>query len=440
MRRPSMSFPSTVLLLAGCLVAPTRVAAAEAAWLGWGEMIGEPELDAIIASSLDQSSSIASSRVSTRVRELESRLARVSRYPKVDLGVALRAGREDTASTGFQEADVAPWDLGGTARLDLDVFGALKARSRRAFEAERVAAFELYDHELDWAAALARLLVQLRYQEAEVEIRAALVDTHQVARDWARGREAAGLLAASELDAYEARLLRARQDQVAASERVAVLQTQWQYLAAANRPPEPPPSENPLGIPALPPPEALHEQAMNRPDVQAARATWDQAIHHADASRKTRRPTLSAVAAARGEGPSPVEDPDEWTAWAGLQLAIPLWVPEDKARADRDREQVGFEEALYQDAIRSALQDLRQTYARCRHGEKIWAMASDETVRIRDRLNTTQRKLDQGLIMQVDLETARNQWLAATDQERRARAALLRHHIDLARAGGGPGS
>ena len=87
-----MSFPKT-LILACWLVAIPGLAANNAVWQGWGELIGEPELDARIESALDQSSSIGASRASTRVRALETRLSRVARHPDIRLGAALRTGR-----------------------------------------------------------------------------------------------------------------------------------------------------------------------------------------------------------------------------------------------------------------------------------------------------------------------------------------------------------
>ena len=32
---------------------------------------------------------------------------------------------------------------------------------------------------------------------------------------------------------------------------------------------------------------------------------------------------LSIVGAAEGSGPSPVEEPEEWMAWAGVRLSLP---------------------------------------------------------------------------------------------------------------------
>ena len=144
------------------------------------------------------------------------------------------------------------------------------------------------------------------------------------------------------------------------------------------------------------------------------------------------------MASVDGKGPSPVESPDEWMAWAGVRLELPLWNPGRKAEAEKAAEQSGAEAALYRDSVTAALTDLQRAYARRERRERIWKWAEAESDRMRENLDTARRRHEQGLVLPDRLEEARENSLAADLRALALRAAVMRDHVDLVRAGGGP--
>ena len=147
---------------------------------------------------------------------------------------------------------------------------------------------------------------------------------------------------------------------------------------------------------------------------------------------------LIAVASAGGEGPSPIEEPDEWSAWAGVRLSLPLWAPRRGAVAVYKRQEADEEAARYRDTVRVALRNIRQAYARRLHAEAAWRDAKAEADRQRARFDSAQRQFDQGLIALPPFEQARLVWLQADERVKALHAGTLRRHVELVKACGGP--
>ena len=183
----------------------------------------------------------------------------------------------------------------------------------------------------------------------------------------------------------------------------------------------------------------LHAYTLNRPDVQAAQALWRSAEQSARAEARSRRPMLTAIATAEGDGPSPSEEPDEWMAWAGLRLSLPVLAPDIGAAVESRRAEEDLQAALYTETVRLALLDIRETYVERVHAEKRWQAAQEEVAQFRASFESAERQFEQGLEPVTVLEKSRLNWLHSDERRLRLHALALQSHIALLRACGGPG-
>jgi len=259
--------------------------------------------------------------------------------------------------------------------------------------------------------------------------------------DYLGGWVAAGLERPEVREQADAARLLAERRAAEAREVLDMLEARWRYLVPDDAMSGIVPSRCALPgqLPELPDAEALHAHAVNRPDVQAAHALWRGAEESTRAEARDRMPTLEAIATAEGDGPSPTEEPDEWIAWAGIRLSLPVLAPRIGAAQESRRAEEEVQRALYSEAVRLALLDIRESYVERVHAEQRWQAALEESMQLKASFESAERQFKQGLEPVTVLEKARLRWLDADERRVRLHALTLRRHIALLRACGGVG-
>jgi len=407
---------------------------------GWGEAVGNPKLDSWIDIALAGSPSLDVSRAAVRVAAARGRDARAARRPALDARIDVREGRHRSAMTGMATEDLAPISPGVDAAWELDVFGRIRSEVGAATFAELAEEHLFRERELALAAEVVRRYIEGHCFAGHLAVREAEVAAHQAICDYLAGRVEAGLERPEVREQADAARLLARRRVAQAREDLETLEARWRYLLPDESVPGAACTECglPEELPEPPRTEELHAYALNRPDVQAAQALWRGAEQSARAQARNRLPSLSAIATAEGDMPSPADEPEEWVAWAGLRLSLPVLAPKTGAAVESGRAEEDMHAALYRESVRLALFDIRARYVERVHGEKRWRAGREEAMQLKTSFESVQRQFEQGLEPVSVLERSRLRWLAAEERRLRLHALVLQRHIALLRACGGP--
>jgi len=407
----------------------------------WGELVGNPELDKWIEVALAEAPSLDVLRGELRVAAAGSRTARAAGRPTLDARIDLREGRRRTPLTGNESQDLDLLSAGVDAVWELDVFGRIRSSVGAAEFAELAGEYMIHDRALSLAAEVAQRYLEGCCRAEEVAIREAAVSANEAISDYLAGRVAAGLERPEVREQADAARLLAERRAAEAREVLDMVEARWRYLVPddAMSGIVPPRCALPGQLPELPDAEALHAYALNRPDVQAAHALWRGAEESTQAEARDRMPTLEAIATAEGDGPSPTEEPDEWVAWAGIRLSLPVLAPRIGAEQESRHAEEDVQSAHYNESVRLALLDIRERYVERIHAEQRWKAALEESTQLKASFESAERQFEQGLEPVTVPERARLRWLEADERRVRLHALTLRRHIALLRACGGVG-
>jgi outer membrane protein TolC len=341
--------------------------------------------------------------------------------------------------TGGETEDLELVAGGVEGSWDLDVFGRIRSGIGAARYAELAAVNALRDRELSYAAEVTQRYVEGLFRREQIRLRDDGSASQEAVAVYLKGRREAGLVREELLAEAEAERAEAAAEREEAAELAARLETRWAYLVPTNRVPSPLSMQTNLAaVPRPPEARTLYTLALRRPDVQAAYAVAMEADREASSASRSRLPELAAVALARGEGPSPAEEPEEWIAWAGVRLSLPVLAPAADAAAAVARDRSEGRAALYDEAVKAALAEIRDAYIHRLHTENRRVARQAEAARLRERLDSLGRQHEQGLIAVPEVERARQRWLRAEERSRALHAAVLQAHAALARACGGP--
>ncbi len=414
------------------------IAGAGDASQGWGALVGNPGLDDRIRAALADAPSLDASRASLRVAAAAERTARADGRPVLGAHVDVRGGRRRNAITGGEADDLEPLSVGINASWELDVFGRIRAAVGAAEFAQRAQKHMLHDRRLAFAAEIAQRYVEGRFRVGRSAVRREALASHEAIVAYHAGRVTAGLARYEKRERAAAARLLANRSLERADEELAALSARWKYLVPVDdAPPFSGATPLPDSLPRLPDGDTLHAYALKRPDVQAAHALRMQAEQKTKSAVRNRLPSLEAVAMAEGDGPSPVDEPEEWVAWAGARLSLPLTAPGRSAAVELRRGETDVRTALYEETVRRALLDIREAFVKRVHSEKRWRASIDEAAQLKDALDSVNRRFDQGLVPVTTLETARLAWLRADELRRELHAAALQRHVAFVRACGG---
>ncbi len=427
----------TVLFLN--LVAGVVAAGPDEGAPGWGALVGVPAFDQWIALAASNAPAIDIRRGNIDAAQATTARARAAGRPGLSVEGDWRVGRDKDIGRDPGIMTVEPF--AGRARLEweLDVFGRVRQAVGAARYAEANAEWELKARELTLAASLAQHYVQGRYLAQQLNLRRRAAEANAAIAAYQANRATAGLARPDEADHARAATRAAEAHEAASREQWDLLAARWRYLAPTERVP---PLDAHTGgvntVPHAPAEDTLHTYALQRPDVRAAYAAWQEADRALIATARERTPAVTAIASAEGRGPSPVDNAEEWTAWAGIRLSLPVLAPERTADTRMARAQSQLAESIYQDAVSRALLDLRESYARRLRTEQSWQKARNAADLLRTRWTTMEQRHEKGLAALPAVENARLSWLTAEEQALALHAKTLQAHLSLVRACGGP--
>lgn len=405
----------------------------------WGALVGNVSLDDWITKSITQHPALRTARAGTELARSRVRAARAARRPVLDMELDFRAGErggsaEDTGGNLARSATRAQ------GSWELDPFGRIRTAVGAARYAEVAADYERRDLELAIAAELATTYVSALLESDRLAIRKEMVAACAEIERYNRNRLKTGLTNERTLERSRAQRLEAERAQAAAARSLAVLAEEWKALVPTNQVPDLFSIEStPLPpLPEAPKQDRLHAYVVNRPDVTVANSLLQSAEHRATAASRSRLPTVAAVASAEGTGPSPIDEPEEWTAWAGVRVTLPVLAPGTTAEVAMERARTNRAEAELADAIRLALFEVRRAYVQRVHAEREWHSARARADELEASLTSVERRREQGLVSIAEVAQARLAWLAADEKARILHAEVLRFHLSLIRACGGP--
>lgn len=407
---------------------------------GWGELVQQPLLDDWIQAALSNASQQKVADATVRLAAAQVRSAAAQRSPSLHADFTIRGGQKQNAMTQYQTEDLEPFAFGLYGTWNLDVFRTIQAQVDVAEAANTVVQLEREQTQLNLAATIATHYLEGVFLRQQRHIRQQMLASQETIIHYLRSRAAQGLAPAARLDDAQAQASDMTLALSRISQRLEENNMMWDYLVQTNMTPAFKDSSPtlPETLPPVPPKQNLHTTTLQRPDIRAAYAMVEGANHQLTASKRSRLPELSIMSQLEAETPSPVEEPEEWLAWAGVRLSLPILSPDRGAATNLSEARLQQQNAILDDTMQLALLDLRETYAKRQHAESQWQAASQRLTRVQKQFESIQRKFQEGLISVLTREQARIQWYTAQEQERRQLTTTLQQHIALIRAHGGP--
>jgi outer membrane protein TolC len=445
----------TMMMLTGCRT-PATIASAPATQpsakpptglagtltgtaMSWGALVGQPQLDTWIANAMACSPAIEASRDAIHLAEQQAQQARAVRQPALDAGLALREGRRRNGMTGGATQDLDPLTYSIRARWQLDLFGQIRAQLGAAEHGAEARAHEWRHLELDLASQITALYLEGLYLQKAHHLRTEVVAAHETELAFLRSRVEAGLVREAEFEQAEGNRFDADRRVTSSAQEREEAAIRWDYLMAS---PTVPgllalPDLLPELLPTLPPADHLHRTVAARPDVQAAAALARAAERTALAAARERLPQVTAMGVGEGAGPSPIEDPEEWEAWAGIQLSLPLLSPGRRAASKAAKAEANRQGTLYDDTLRRALMAVRIAYTERVHAEERWEAGRRKADRLKSRLDAVERQYRHGLVDRAELARTQRAWLDAKIDALRLFTTAFQAHLSLIREQGG---
>ncbi|MFZ5521923.1 MAG: efflux transporter outer membrane subunit [Pseudomonadota bacterium] len=294
----------------------------------WWAALADPLLDELVAQSLATAADVRTAQ--TRVREARARLAVAGAARLPSLSAAASANRTDAsaaASTGVAR-DV--YNAGFDASWEADLFGRASAGTDAARADLRASRASLDDARLSLAAEVARLYVQLRGQQARLDVAWRNLQTQSQTLQLTDWRAQAGLIGTLELQ--QARTAAEQTRAQVQALRGSVAQTLESLAVLAGQPageldarlstaaPLPSAPATPvLAIPA--------ETLSQRPDVRTAEAQWQAEAARTTAAQAARYPrlTLSGTLGLQALSASALGRGDAATSSLAASLVAPVF-------------------------------------------------------------------------------------------------------------------
>lgn len=412
-----------------------EISGAARAGVSWWSSLDHPGLNRAIEQGLDANPDPVAAMARIRAAEADVRAAGASRLPSASGRVGYRWGREKSMDTGGIEDEIDPLVASGSLAWELDVFGRVGAdvASAEARTGMRVA--DAAAIRLALALDIARTYIELARHNEEVSWLTVRLEAAAALHQQSRRRTESGLEAPTVADEMHAiqqqaahRLMQAEidRDQIMARLR---------NLLGGH-----PPEILPEGLSAftLPAPPDLSQTNLHllRPDVVRAHQKLLAATGDREAARRQRLPTLSLVVSAAGEGQD-TGGMENWSAWAGPVVSIPLWEPELGARSRAASARSEAAEAEWISVSLRAIQEIDTAWVQRRNARDMIEHMEERYNALRRIAASAGRKREAGLIRDAEHQRAIIDMTAAVIDRIQWQAAGLRAHIDLLAALGG---
>jgi len=467
-------FPCLVLLaavaVAGCsLQGPFRqpVLPAPASWSAeapppekapaqedWWQALGDPAIDTLVESSLQNSPSIA--QAVARVAEAEANLgvSRADRYPQITASAAYVRGQQanSTSANGkltelYSAATVSPslsWEIDLFGRVRENVAAARSRLDARTADA-RAARLTLASNIADTVIALRACQGLAQIADTDRESRAQTLQLTTL-------RQRAGFAAAAELARLQtsvasAQTTLAAQQQACAQYTNALVALSGQDIATVRQltaSPDAPPGDE-FGMPAVWLPQApavapkLPATVLaGHPAMLGAMKDVQAAWSDIGVARAERLPRLDLAAALTDEWISALGTSLHYLTWSvGPSLGVTVF--DGGAGAARvAAAQARYDQALasLQGTLRSTVQDVENALAAEDAAKTSRHAAEDALAAARTQLLAAQAQLRVGASNQIDYEDIRRQALSAQQMALTARRDQLRAWVALMKASG----
>jgi len=467
-------FPCLVLLaavaVAGCsLQGPFRqpVLPAPASWSAeappsekasaqedWWQALGDPAIDTLVGSSLQNSPSIA--QAVARVAEAEANLgvSRADRYPQITASAAYVRGQQanSTSANGkltelYSAATVSPslsWEIDLFGRVRENVAAARSRLDARTADA-RAARLTLASNIADTVIALRACQGLAQIADTDRESRAQTLQLTTL-------RQRAGFAAAAELARLQtsvasAQTTLAAQQQACAQYTNALVALSGQDIATVRQltaSPDAPPGDE-FGMPAVWLPQApavapkLPATVLaGHPAMLGAMKDVQAAWSDIGVARAERLPRLDLAAALTDEWISALGTSLHYLTWSvGPSLGVTVF--DGGAGAARvAAAQARYDQALasLQGTLRSTVQDVENALAAEDAAKTSRHAAEDALAAARTQLLAAQAQLRVGASNQIDYEDIRRQALSAQQMALTARRDQLRAWVALMKASG----
>jgi NodT family efflux transporter outer membrane factor (OMF) lipoprotein len=292
---PAASRPESPLPTPEAWATPVQ-AAVRADIAGWWAGFKDPELDALIAATLDGNLELAAARARVTALRARAVVAGSARLPVV--GATGEGGllRDDlfTGRFGLPDQERAGYQAGFDASWEIDLFGGIDARTRAAAADAEAAALSAADLAITLTAETARGWLELRGLRARLQILERRIQTEQERRGLLADRVRAGLATDAELAMVEADLATLESALPTLAEELA--RTRYALAVLTGRPPAASvvrePGDGLPAAPAIPEPGLPAELLARRPDVRTALVRLVAAGARVDSARADRYPRL----------------------------------------------------------------------------------------------------------------------------------------------------
>lgn len=302
----------------------------------WWHDFGDPQLDRLIAESLDNAPGLAAATARMRKAAGLAMAEGADLYPQLDADGSVYKDRR-SLNTGFGEGikQFLPrgWRTGGelsaSAGLDIDIWGRNRARLAAATSEARAAAVDAAAARLMLTTAIADAYADLGQLFAQRDIRQAALDIRLATQQLVANRVANGLEMRGNLRQADAQVATARVMLIQADEDIALRRHQLAALAGSG--PDrgleiTRPSLSPAAVKNLP--QGVTTGLIGRrPDIVSARERAEAAARRIDVARADFFPAirLEALIGLQTTGLSNLFQSDSTFGRAGPAVSLPIF-------------------------------------------------------------------------------------------------------------------
>jgi NodT family efflux transporter outer membrane factor (OMF) lipoprotein len=412
---------------------------------GWWRSYGDPQLDALVAEALAGSPSLEIAAARLRAAQGQALAAHAARLPTVSADASVTRQR-------FPQDALYPPPLGGSywnqgqAQLDfsydLDFWGHNRALSQAARSGVEAAEANRAAARLALAVAVVEAYVQLDLQYALLDVTNENLRQQQTILDLTQQRVGAGLENTARVQQSEGQLALIRAGAAYVQGNIELARHQLADLVGAGpdrgltltRPKLAAPSD--IALPAVLPAELLGR----RPDIVAARAQVESALHGVKAAEADFYPNvnLTAFAGFQSFGLSTLFDAQSRVFGGGPALSLPVFNRDALKGAIYGRQaQVDQSVGEYNQTLLDAVRQVADVVAN-------WQALERETLEQQTALADAQRSYDlttdryrAGLDDYLSVLSSENQVFVAEGLRAELEARRLSYSVDLVRALGG---
>ncbi|QIK81690.1 efflux transporter outer membrane subunit [Lysobacter sp. HDW10] len=281
--------PTTATTAAAATAAPAADTAAAVADIGWRDFFVDPNLEELVARSLDHNRDLRVAVLNVEKARAQYRIQRADRLPSLGANVTMERSGGDFPVSENYSAGV------GIAEFELDLFGRVRNLSHAALQRYFATEEARRSAQLSLIAEVANVYLTLAADQEQLHVAQATLKTHEASHALTEQRHALGAVSALDLHQSRTQVEAARAETARFAGQVAQDSNALNLLVGAQVEPELLPTgidAQVTGLAALPaglPSEVL----LRRPDVLAAEHQLLAANANIGAARAAFFPSIS---------------------------------------------------------------------------------------------------------------------------------------------------